>query len=66
MSPDTFAALLRNFGTWHERNSAPGSPGTGLYAVLMPNCPLQGGSLIMARWDPRGVFHHAMSIEPPA
>jgi aclacinomycin oxidase len=31
-----FTTLLRNFGTWHERNSAPGAPGTGLYNVLLP------------------------------
>ncbi|MER6046202.1 hypothetical protein ABT168_01705 [Streptomyces sp. NPDC001793] len=30
-----FTTLLRDFGTRHERNSAPGSPSTGLYAVLM-------------------------------
>ncbi|MER7847699.1 FAD-binding protein [Kitasatospora sp. NPDC096077] len=29
--------LLRNFCEWHERNSDPGSPGAGLYAVLRLN-----------------------------
>ncbi|AUI61591.1 FAD-binding oxidoreductase [Amycolatopsis sp. BJA-103] len=28
------ARVLRNFGTWMERNSAPGSPNAGLYPIL--------------------------------
>ncbi|WP_329239601.1 FAD-binding protein [Actinoallomurus sp. NBC_01490] len=36
MTERTFTGLLRAFGTWHERNSAPGSPYAGLYALLMP------------------------------
>ncbi|HEV7711792.1 MAG TPA: FAD-binding protein [Asanoa sp.] len=36
MTEHAFTTLLRNFGTWHERNSAPGSPYAGLYAVLLP------------------------------
>ncbi|MFF2121292.1 FAD-binding oxidoreductase [Kitasatospora sp. NPDC058184] len=35
MDERAFSALLRNFGTWHERNSAPGSPAANLYAVLL-------------------------------
>ncbi|MFE2728627.1 FAD-binding oxidoreductase [Kitasatospora sp. NPDC059327] len=35
MNQRAFSALLRNFGTWHERNSAPGSRGANLYAVLI-------------------------------
>lgn len=30
-----FSALLRNFGTWHEGNSAPGAPGTALAANML-------------------------------
>jgi len=45
MSPEALIKLLRNFGTWHENNSAPGAPGTGLYAILIATCPAQGGSL---------------------
>ncbi|GAB6898885.1 FAD-binding oxidoreductase [Kineosporia succinea] len=30
----TFTALVRNFSAWHEANSAPGSPGAGLYSQL--------------------------------
>ncbi|MFD8706703.1 FAD-binding oxidoreductase [Kitasatospora sp. NPDC059648] len=29
-----FTTLVRNFCTWHERNSDPGSPYAGLYAIL--------------------------------
>ncbi|GAA1658213.1 FAD-binding oxidoreductase [Fodinicola feengrottensis] len=36
MTESDFGKLMRNFGTWHERNSAPGSPYAGLYAILMP------------------------------
>ncbi|HKE90171.1 MAG TPA: FAD-binding protein [Gemmatimonadales bacterium] len=36
MTEQAFTGLLRNFGTWHERNSGPGSPYAGLYAVLIP------------------------------
>ncbi|GAA1937312.1 FAD-binding protein [Kitasatospora viridis] len=36
MTEGAFTTLLRNFGRWHERNSAPGAPGTGLYAVFTP------------------------------
>ncbi|MET8703083.1 FAD-binding protein [Kitasatospora sp. NPDC004723] len=32
-----FTTLLRNFCAWHERNSDPGSPAVGLYAVLRLN-----------------------------
>ena len=34
LTEDKLAGLLRNFGTWHERNSAPGAPEAGLYGVL--------------------------------
>lgn len=36
MTERAFVTLLRNFGRWHERNSRPGAPGTGLYPVLLP------------------------------
>ncbi|RLU99136.1 FAD-linked oxidase [Streptomyces griseocarneus] len=35
MTEKSFTAIVRNFGAWHERNSAPGSPGTGLYPILL-------------------------------
>ncbi|MFE4394454.1 MULTISPECIES: FAD-binding oxidoreductase [Streptomycetaceae] len=34
MTEQAFTTLLRNFGTWHERHSEPGSPYAGLYAIL--------------------------------
>jgi aclacinomycin oxidase len=34
MTRDAFTTIVRNFGQWHEQHSAPGAPGTGLYAVL--------------------------------
>lgn len=34
MTRDAFTTILRNFGRWHEQHSAPGDPGTGLYAIL--------------------------------
>ncbi|HJP78029.1 MAG TPA: FAD-binding protein [Pseudonocardiaceae bacterium] len=38
MTEQAFSTLLRNFGTWHERNSAPGSPANAIYGImLIPN-----------------------------
>ncbi|MFC5720785.1 FAD-binding oxidoreductase [Streptomyces gamaensis] len=34
LTPQTFTRLVRNFGTWHEHNSAPGSPNAPLYGLL--------------------------------
>ena len=36
MTEAAFTRLLRNFGTWHERNSAPGSRYAGIYGILLP------------------------------
>lgn len=36
MTQQAFSTLLRNFGIWHERNSAPESAYTGLYAIMIP------------------------------
>ncbi|MFD4393523.1 FAD-binding oxidoreductase [Kitasatospora sp. NPDC058478] len=35
MTERAFTTLLRNYGTWHERNSEPGTPAANLYAVLI-------------------------------
>ncbi|MFD7827658.1 FAD-binding oxidoreductase [Kitasatospora sp. NPDC059803] len=35
MTERAFTSLLRNYGTWHERNSEPGTPAANLYAVLI-------------------------------
>lgn len=37
MTEQALTGLLRNFGTWHERNSAPGSPYAGLYGIIQPS-----------------------------
>lgn len=42
MTEEQFSTIVRNFGLWHERNSAPGAPGTGLYAVLNVRNRLSG------------------------
>ncbi|AQZ62489.1 unnamed protein product [[Actinomadura] parvosata subsp. kistnae] len=35
MTRESFTALLRNHGEWHERNSAPGTPYAGLWSALI-------------------------------
>ncbi|QWF80964.1 FAD-binding oxidoreductase [Amycolatopsis sp. CA-230715] len=51
MTERAFTALLRNFGTWHERNSAPGSPAAGLYAVLMALHRKAGSVQVVVQMD---------------
>ncbi|MEU8700620.1 FAD-binding protein [Streptomyces sp. NPDC048680] len=34
MTEGVFTTLLRNFGVWHEQNSAAGTPEASLYAIL--------------------------------
>ncbi|MFI0982674.1 FAD-binding oxidoreductase [Streptomyces sp. NPDC021093] len=34
MTPERFRTLLGNHARWHERNSAPGSPGAAMFTVL--------------------------------
>ncbi|GLY46360.1 FAD-binding protein [Lentzea sp. NBRC 102530] len=45
LSAEKLARLLRNFGEWHERGSAPGDPRTGLYGVL--EVKHQAGGIVM-------------------
>ncbi|MGJ6965916.1 FAD-binding oxidoreductase [Streptosporangium sp. G11] len=47
MTERALTGLLRNFGTWHERNSAPGSPYAGLYGILQPS-HRAGGTVMLA------------------
>ncbi|HUR01489.1 MAG TPA: FAD-binding oxidoreductase [Nonomuraea sp.] len=47
MTEQALTGLLRNFGTWHERNSAPGSPYAGLYGILQPS-HRAGGTVMLA------------------
>ncbi|WP_084701605.1 FAD-binding oxidoreductase [Streptacidiphilus anmyonensis] len=46
-----FTTLLRNFCTWHEENSTPGAPGTGLYNVLMPMHRSAGSFIMLTQMD---------------
>ncbi|MFI7132049.1 FAD-binding oxidoreductase [Nonomuraea sp. NPDC050153] len=40
LDQEAFVRLVRNFGEWGERNSAPGSPGAALYGELsLPSRP---------------------------
>jgi aclacinomycin oxidase len=47
MTEPALTGLLRNFGTWHERNSAPDSPYVGLYGLLRPS-HRSGGTVLLA------------------
>jgi len=51
MTLQAFSALLRNFGIWHERNSAPGSSHTGLYAIMIPLQRAAGRIMMVAQID---------------
>ncbi|QMU71485.1 FAD-binding oxidoreductase [Streptacidiphilus sp. P02-A3a] len=51
MTERVFTTLLRNFGVWHERNSAPDSPYLGLYAILVPAHRSAGGFRMTVQID---------------
>nr|WP_223184623.1 FAD-binding protein [Streptomyces sp. CBMA152] len=51
MTQRAFTRLLHNFGTWHERHSAPDSPYAGLYAILIPTHHSAGGFLMTVQID---------------
>jgi FAD/FMN-containing dehydrogenase len=51
MTEQALTGLLRNFGTWHERNSAPGSPYAGLYGILQPSHIAGGTVMLVAQID---------------
>ncbi|MFJ6295817.1 FAD-binding oxidoreductase [Streptomyces griseoviridis] len=51
MDERTFTALLRGFGTWHERGSAPGSPATALYANFLAGHRSSGVLQMVAQID---------------
>ncbi|MDH6131102.1 hypothetical protein P3T37_000469 [Kitasatospora sp. MAA4] len=52
MDQVSFVQVLKNFGTWHEQNSAPGQPGNGLYASLIAPRKEAGHVLVSAQVDP--------------
>jgi hypothetical protein len=47
----SFSTLLRNFGTWHEQNSAPSSPCTALSGVLLVHHRSGGGIAVLTQVD---------------
>jgi FAD/FMN-containing dehydrogenase len=51
MTEKVLTTLLRNFGTWHERNSAPGSPNAGLYGILGVTHRVGGNVMLLAQID---------------
>ncbi|GAA1988600.1 FAD-binding oxidoreductase [Amycolatopsis minnesotensis] len=51
MTERAFTTLSRNFGTWHERNSAPGAPAAGLYAVLIASHRKAGSLQLVVQMD---------------
>jgi FAD/FMN-containing dehydrogenase len=51
MTEAAFTGLLRNFGTWHERNSAPGSRYSGLYGLLLPTHRSAGAFPLIVQAD---------------
>lgn len=51
MTEQAFTTLLRNFGTWHERNSAPGSPANAIYAILLIPNRAAGGIELVVQMD---------------
>lgn len=50
----SFARLVRNHGSWHENNSAAGSPYAGLFSVLMLNSRKAGTVDLVGQLDATG------------
>ncbi|MEO3789491.1 FAD-binding protein [Nonomuraea sp. B10E15] len=51
MTERALTGLLRNFGDWHERNSAPGSPHAGLYGILHVSHRAGGTAMLNVQID---------------
>ncbi|MEV4014955.1 FAD-binding protein [Nonomuraea angiospora] len=51
MTEQALTGLMRNFGNWHERNSAPGSPQTGLYGILLISHRVGGTVTLVSQID---------------
>jgi aclacinomycin oxidase len=51
MTEKALTGLLRNFGTWHERNSAPGSKYAGVYGILQPSHRAGGTVMLVVQID---------------
>ncbi len=52
MDKVSFVQLLKNFGTWHEQNSAPGQAGNQLYASMIAPRKEAGRIFVSAQVDP--------------
>jgi aclacinomycin oxidase len=51
LTEQSFTALLRNFGTWHERHSAPGSPQAAVYGILQASHRSAGTVMLAVQVD---------------
>ncbi|MCR3754138.1 FAD/FMN-containing dehydrogenase [Lentzea californiensis] len=51
LTEEKLSGLLRNFGTWHERNSAPGAPQAGLYGILEVKHQAGGVAMLAVQAD---------------
>ncbi|MDR7274798.1 FAD-binding oxidoreductase [Catenuloplanes atrovinosus] len=51
MTEAALTGLVRNFGTWHERHSAPGTPECGVYGILDVAHRSAGTVMLVAQID---------------
>jgi aclacinomycin oxidase len=51
MTEPAFSGLVRNFGTWHEQHSAPGSRSAGLYGIFLLSHRSAGYFTLVAQID---------------
>ncbi|MEV7625173.1 FAD-binding oxidoreductase [Actinoplanes sp. NPDC089786] len=51
LTETSFTGLLRNFGAWHERHSAPGSAYQGVYGILQPSHRSGGTVMLVVQAD---------------
>jgi aclacinomycin oxidase len=51
MTEQVFTTLMRNFGVWHEHNSAPGARSTGLFGLFLAQHRSSGYFSVVAQID---------------
>lgn len=51
MTEQVFTTLMRNFGVWHEHNSAPGSRSAGLFGLFLAQHRSAGYFTVVAQID---------------